>query len=138
MLPEYVGSQHVRAIRIFGVNRKTLMLESLNGEVWVPGEIKQSVCGHAKHHGFTKPEVKCSCGIWSCKSRKALKRTFPHLYYGERIVSAQVEQWGRVIEHRDGYRSEYARIVPGTIQFWPRPHKPSNKKLINFLRAKYS
>jgi hypothetical protein len=53
-------------------------------------------------------------------------------------ISARVEQWGVVIEHEWGYRSEYARIIPDTIQAYPRSGR--NKKydrVIKYLREKY-
>lgn len=144
-----LGSQPIQAIRVFRLNYQTLELESIatTREVWLPYEIKQSSCYHAKAHGFIKPEENCTCGIWACKSRKSLVRTFPvrhiqdfvisFLGYREHYVSAQVEMWGKVIEHDFGYRAEFCRIIPDTIQWYPRQPKPYKKKLIKFLRQKY-
>ena len=134
------------ATRLFRLDPNKLVLMSIaKDEVWEPCEIKQSVCHHAKAHGYTKPEFLCTCGIWSCKTRAALRRTFPFLGASQLIgmrsphiyISARVEQWGTVIEHEDGYRSEFARILPESIQFYPRPVRPHRKKLLMFLRQKY-
>lgn len=146
-----LGSEHIRAMRVFLVDRNKLLLTSIGGsrEVWTPGEIKRSVCLFAKAHGHLKPEPLCTCGIWSCTSRKNLEKTFPAIpmqmqkpvqfsfggWSQELLVSAQIEQWGIVIEHQWGYRSEYARIIPETIQVYPR--RQQHHKLIKHLREKY-
>ena len=68
------------ATRLFRLDPNKLVLMSIaKDDVWEPCEIKQSICYHAKAHGYTKPEFRCTCGIWSCKTRAALKRTFPFL-----------------------------------------------------------
>jgi hypothetical protein len=152
------GSSCVQALRIFRFNYDNLVLTSVaKGDIWLPGEIMRSHCGFAKHHGHLKPEVECMCGIWSCKGRAGLHKTFPPSVYNTRghgtvhdfpfmlgkvryplhFVSAQIEQWGVVIEHEWGYRSEYARIIPQSIQVYPRTEKPRHKKLITLLREKY-
>jgi hypothetical protein len=165
-LPQDLGSQHVEAFRLFVLNWKKLELHSIavmKKDPWLPGEIQQSICSHVPHHGFLKPEAACGCGIWSCKSRKALNQTFLGLAqsivnprpqnYGDWLltsvlprkqrcgpfyISARVEQWGAVIEHELGYRSEYARIIPQTIQVWPRRNNKRYHALVTELRRKYS
>lgn len=153
-LPTEFGSQHIQAMRVFILDREKLVLRSIGAtrEIWLPGEIKHSVCNRAPAHGHVKPVAECTCGIWSCHSRKYLSMVFPHDVYlprpvpprmfgfgptlrQELFVTAQIEQWGTVIEHEMGYRSEYARIIPESIQIYPRRNQ--HKKLIKFLREKY-
>lgn len=154
-----LGAEPIKGIRIFELDWDTLELKAigLGIEAWVPGEIKRSNCKHAKAHGYLKPEEDCTCGIWSCKSRKGLQKVFPadmmksyrqkpgdkfSSYYfskGTRkfYYSAQIEIWGKVIQHQYGYRSEYARIIPQTITVYPRMPKPVDVKLVKLLRKKY-
>lgn len=159
------GATPVVGIRAFKLDSVTMELRSLHSQkadTWKPGQIKRSVCTHALAHPDLRPEAACTCGIWSCKSRSALSRAFPGATLmfkpftaagqwsaGQWLIdddaprpqyfSAQIEQWGRVIEHEDGYRSEFARIIPGTIQVWPRPKDiRKHRKVVNFLRRKYS
>jgi len=54
------------------------------------------------------------------------------------LVSAQIEQWGIVLKHSDGYRSEFARIIPATIHAYPRIHQDVHqKKLIAEIKRRY-
>jgi hypothetical protein len=147
-----LGSSPVRALRLFNVDQRTTTLKSLNGEVWTSGEVKRANCSHAPHHEIHEPHVNCTCGIWSCKSRKHLSFIVPAVpiqvpdlsafwllhYKPPTYVSAQIDQWGVTIEHVGGYRSEYARIIPETIQWWPRPQgSDPRKKYLNHIRTKY-
>jgi hypothetical protein len=150
------GATPVKAIRVFRVDTNKNTLRSLAfDEVWNPGEIKKSKCLHIRipnvHSNSVivsdKPEVHCTCGIWSCKNRKKLVSAVfggfliaANLRRKKIYVTAQIEQWGRVIEHADGYRSEYARIIPETISWWPRDASDSwgvQKKYLLFLRKRY-
>lgn len=149
------AAQHFVGMRIFTLDYDKMLLQSLTGNggdtCWMPGQIKRSVCGqaYAHRHEHLKPAIDCTCGIWSCKSRRTLAAAFPMLAgmgylvglrsYSPRYISAQVEQWGVVIEHEQGYRSEYARIIPESIQEWPRSKDSwRNRKLVNLLREKYT
>lgn len=164
-LDEVFGSQPFEATRIWKVDMSDLTLRSLTGEKWLPGEVKESHCSHIRisnaHQDLkVKPDENCTCGIWSCKTRKQLHHVFRDLaqvqlqrsfvaqvqlrkgiqpsfgYKKEVFVSARIEQWGVVIEHEMGYRSEYARIIPESIQYFPRgTHQ--HKKLVAYLREKY-
>jgi hypothetical protein len=54
------------------------------------------------------PAVSCSCGFYVFKDESTCRRDF-----GGRpnVIIGKVKTWGRGIEHTDGYRMEYARIV---------------------------
>lgn len=78
-------------------NIKGDYLESYSaGHIWAPKEHMQ---GEVPDYG--------SEGIWSFKKRKdAIKK------FLENIPSAygSIKMWGKVVEHTDGYRAEYAKI----------------------------
>lgn len=130
------------------MNLDTMLLESVGGiackeRVWEPGVDKKSICAHVRNHpeADIKPSLDCSCGLWSCKSRKYLALAFPIELISSHggYYSAQVLQWGVTIEHQGGYRSEYARIIPESIQAFPRQvgSYGKQKKIVKFLRKKY-
>lgn len=147
----------VVGVRLFGINYNKLLLTSLAQRVndfWLPGEIKQSVCGRAPEHGVVPPAADCTCGIWSCKSRTGLNKSFSDMlafqatsvdnpWYGytpryHAMICARIEQWGIIIKHEWGYRSEYARIIPESICWWPRANGRTQSKLLNYIRERYA
>jgi hypothetical protein len=139
-----LGSQHVVSQRVFRIDKENFRLMPLgfhSKEAWNPG-VNVSKCGVARGHEGLKPAANCTCGFWACKSRKSLHQAIPPHAWAwnpkHLVVSAQVEQWGVVIEHEGGYRSEYARIIPETIQVYPRPRRPRHVKLIKKLREVYA
>jgi hypothetical protein len=140
------GSQHIEAIRMFRLDKNRMVLQSLatlHTSFWLPGEIQVAKCNiHREAH--PQPQFGCTCGLWSCKSRAGLIKSYPLLVqvpdikpYGD-IFTARVEIWGVVIEHEWGYRSEFARIIPQSIQAWPRYHAAPMRKCVNNLRNKYA
>ena len=67
------------ATRLFRLDPNKLVLMSIaKDEVWEPCEIKQSVCHHAKAHGYTKPEPDVPVEP-VFKTRAALKAYVPIL-----------------------------------------------------------
>ena len=144
-----LGATHVVAQRLFYVHPRMHLLESYTKAVtWYPGEIKEAVCRpfHAfvdKHPNEPSPVYDCSCGIWVCNSRAALKKSFPRVrqskYQPRIIVSAQVEVWGKCIEHEWGWRAQYARVIGETIQIYPRVsgRRVTRERFIGHLRRKY-
>lgn len=52
------------------------------------------------------PHFYCSCGLYGYKSIKCLEQTFEQYYKGE-CVLGRVALWGKIVEHKDGYRAEY-------------------------------
>jgi hypothetical protein len=63
------------------------------------------------------------CGFWALKTEaQAVEIAIAHLARcvfwgagGRRVVVGQVQLWGRVIEHKDGYRSQFARPYALTV-----------------------
>lgn len=57
------------------------------------------------------PYPKCPCGLYGLKDVKRLVTLNEELVGLKGIVAGKVEFWGQVIEHDDGYRAEYGKIV---------------------------
>ena len=77
-------------------------LKSLNGELWCPGQPLVAQCRRASPH--QPPRLECTCGIYSAKSRTQLAGM------GLKAcgVSGEVYLWGNVVEHRLGWRAQFA------------------------------
>jgi len=98
-----------------GWNPHSAPLKSFNDEWWLPGRTIAAICTassgwapvrgaevvHARHEA---PQAACTCGIYAAKS-------FDHLrdqgYLG-RGIRGEVYLWGKVIEHRSGWRAQFA------------------------------
>jgi hypothetical protein len=167
-VPQVLGATPITGIRVFRVDLEEMILTSLSvgvggrGTRYFPNEDYHATCPHAnavsnrqgfwggtqvvptypKHRHTNKPLASCTCGVWVCKSRKALSTAVP--YYGNDrgvlMVSAQVQLWGTVIEHEIGYRGEWARIIPASITKYPRNvpmYSDRWTKHVAHLREKY-
>lgn len=91
--------------------------------LWIPGEPCRALCGlHApgqagnrylgegrKHPIWTAPQPRCTCGFYCYKnlSIELLSMLDGFTHYNQACFG-QVKIWGRVIEHEDGYRAQYA------------------------------
>jgi hypothetical protein len=59
------------------------------------------------------PHLTCTCGIHAYKEKPRLlreirnKMTIPAIYSGRRLVYGEINLWGKVIEHEDGYRAQF-------------------------------
>lgn len=73
----------------------------------------QAECRHhtrrLRHHHA--PVADCSCGIYACNSLQALINERDLCRFKTKPIVGEVDLWGKIIEHQDGYRAEYARIV---------------------------
>ncbi|HEY4934494.1 MAG TPA: hypothetical protein VII23_23250 [Terriglobales bacterium] len=106
----------------------SLGLKSLNNEQWLPGQPLQATCkrysgvnlnmsycgvaaalaGLRKHH--SPPHNGCTCGIYAAKSVRHLT-DIGFMRFGE--VFGEVNLWGKIWDHRFGYRAQFA--YPKTI-----------------------
>jgi hypothetical protein len=113
-----------------------LGITSLNDTRWVPGEAMKAFCpnfmvphessGHGDmisvrdgwedHH---VPAPDCSCGVYAAKNFKHLV----DIGYAEHGIHGEVSLWGTVMEHRLGYRAQYAYpktfVVPESMVPYP-------------------
>jgi hypothetical protein len=90
-------------------------LKSLNGEPWLPGRPFAAECraaaqgkiiGCAKtvHGPHELPHLKCTCGVYAAKNREHLRQ----FGYAGRGIHGEVYLWGHLVEHRLGWRAEFA------------------------------
>ena len=108
-VPDYVSP--VVAYRAWLLGPRGLM--SLNGEFWHPNQKLQAVCRKSIFFRHTPPRGYCSCGIYAAKSFDHLRR----IGYAHRGVCGEVYLWGKVVEHKLGWRAQFA--YPKTLVVGP-------------------
>lgn len=76
-------------------------------------------------------------GFWSFKTKEALLQRFPLDRYSCAAVYGTIWQWGEVIEHDDGYRSQYAAIrsldICDARPFWYEHYRVSQSHALTVL-----
>jgi len=80
----------------------TLGLRSLNQEQWFPGRPLAASCRAKGRH--CSPRLDCSCGVYAAKNFGHL-RAIGYANYG---IHGETYLWGTVVEHRLGYRAQFA------------------------------
>lgn len=97
-------------------------IASLNCERWIPGEAMKAICSgglldYMPQH--KSPHPKCSCGVYAAKNFKHLVQ----IGYAAHGIHGEVELWGTVMEHRLGYRAQFAYpknfVVPEDMLPYP-------------------
>lgn len=107
-------AEAIRGYRALRVRARDGAFLTINGRDLAEGPEHPAFCDHAlkgynERSDHEAPEWDCSCGYYALQTlrRDALERW-----------SADVELWGRVIEHEWGWRAQYQRLVriyaPGT------------------------
>lgn len=93
---------------------------------WHPGECI-AVCRRAMGSlGSTSatthkaPFLDCHCGFYGCHNMEHVRRHVG-LPQTPRRIYAAIQQWGKCIQHSDGIRSEYAKVIafqwtPGVLE----------------------
>ena len=90
-------------------------LRSLNGEPWRPGTPLQARCrvcdfalwcrGHQTRLGsHSAPHLECTCGIYASGNLEHLRKPG----YERSLIYGKVLLWGTIVEHRRGWRAQYA------------------------------
>ena len=90
-------------------------LRSLNGEPWLPGRPLAAGCmaatrgtivgrAEAVHSAHESPHSDCTCGVYATKNIEHL-RTTGYWQYG---IHGEVNLWGTVVEHKLGWRAQFA------------------------------
>jgi hypothetical protein len=84
-------------------------LKSLNDEPWLPGQAFKAICTRgnpppAEESGHESPADGCTCGVYAAKNLAHLRK----IGYADHGVHGEVYLWGKVVEHRFGYRAQYA------------------------------
>jgi hypothetical protein len=105
-IPDYISP--VVGFRVW--RWKETGLQSLNGEPWLPGQQLEARCRvapAARHTAEAVNEVphrKCTCGIYAAKNSEHLRQ----IGYADGGICGEVYLWGTVVEHRLGWRSQFA------------------------------
>jgi preprotein translocase subunit YajC len=105
-IPDYISP--VVAYRVW--RWKETGLQLLNGEPWVPGQHLEARCRvapAARHMAESANEVphgKCTCGIYAAKNSEHLRQ----IGYADGGVCGEVYLWGTVVEHKLGWRAQFA------------------------------
>ena len=85
-------------------------LKSLNGEPWLPGQHLEARCRvapaarHVAQAANEVPHRMCACGLYAAKNFEHLRQ----LGYASYGVCGEVYLWGIVVEHRLGWRAQFA------------------------------
>ena len=79
-----------------------LGLRSLNQEQWFPGQPLAASCRAKGCH--CSPCLDCSCGVYAAKNFRHLQA----IGYSKYGIHGEAYLWGTVVEHRLGYRAQFA------------------------------
>jgi hypothetical protein len=122
-IPDYVSP--IVGYRVWKWDANELW--SLNGEAWSPGRVLTAKCRKTDHDS---PADGCPCGIYAAKSYQHLQQ----IIHVESFVHGEVYLWGKVVEHRLGYRSQFAYpkslVLPSNID--PRLESSRLESLIAY------
>ena len=85
-------------------------LTGLNSsQVYLPKQKMEALClAHNELGEHLAPDHRCHCGIYARKISSKEEYRDSGYWFGDWDVTGQVALWGRVIEHRDGYRAQFA------------------------------
>jgi hypothetical protein len=105
-IPDYISP--VVAYRVW--RWKETGLQSLNGEPWLPGQNLEARCRvapaarHMAEAANEAPHRKCTCSIYAAKNSEHLRQ----IGYADGGVCGEVYLWGIVVEHKLGWRAQFA------------------------------
>jgi len=104
-IPDYIST--IKAYRTWQWDAEGVA--SLNCERWIPGEAMTAMCVARRAPSFgipphKCPDPKCTCGVYAAKDFKHLVK----IGYADHGIHGEVELWGTVMEHRLGYRAQFA------------------------------
>ena len=83
--------------------------------IYVPREKLEARCEQEDHSEQQAPHLTCTCGIYAYKEKPRLLGEIRITYgrplappvSGLRLVYGEINLWGKVIEHEDGYRAQF-------------------------------
>ena len=88
-----------------------------NDTIYVPREKIEAHCEQYStigtlvlrkdHSEQQAPHLTCMCGIYAYKEKPRLLREIRDSCSGLRLVYGEINLWGKVIEHEDGYRAQF-------------------------------
>jgi preprotein translocase subunit YajC len=112
LIPDYISP--VIAWRVWQLAKGGIA--SLNGQPWLPGEPLTASCAapalvgpllrgaYPRHGADEVPALKCSCGVYATSSFSFLRR----MEYERYGIKGEVYLWGKVVEHENGWRAQFA------------------------------
>jgi preprotein translocase subunit YajC len=98
IIPDYI--MPLVGYRVWRWNDAT-GLKSLNGEPWLPGRPLAAGCRVAAHE---LPHSDCTCGVYAARNLEHLRQ----FGYEQRGIHGEVYLWGTVVEHKLGWRAQFA------------------------------
>lgn len=125
IIPDYI--MPLVGYRVWQLNATGL--NSLNGEPWLPGRplaagcraaTLRTIAGLAKavHGPHELPHANCTCGVYAAKNLEHLRQ----IGYERRGIHGAVSLWGKLVEHKLGWRAQFAYpksffLPPNVIPF---------------------
>jgi hypothetical protein len=125
IIPDYI--MPLVGYRVWQLNATGL--NSLNGEPWLPGRplaagcraaTLRTIAGLAKavHDPHELPHADCTCGVYAAKNLEHLRQ----IGYERRGIHGAVSLWGKLVEHKLGWRAQFAYpksffLPPNAIPF---------------------
>ena len=111
--------------RIWGLTLTGMLKSYARLNVWLPGEIMEGVPGDYD-----------SKGVWAFRERGPAEAK---LHANPAHVLGRVKLWGQVVEHQDGFRAQFARIVALDAVNLPGqyPWSLENERALAWLRKTY-
>jgi len=109
IIPDYISP--IVGYRVWRWNATGL--HSLNGEPWLAGRPLEAGCraaasgpgvGRVSHSAQELPHSACTCGLYAPRSIEHLRQ----FGYEGRGIHGEVYLWGTVMEHRLGWRAQFA------------------------------
>jgi hypothetical protein len=102
-----------------------IRLLSLNGEPWLPCQVLKASCkavspfpevqslvaGSGIAGGHQAPQMGCTCGVYATKEPQAWLHRLAQLRrrgQANSQISGEVYLWGTIVEHRCGWRAQFA------------------------------
>jgi hypothetical protein len=106
IIPDYVST--IVGYRVWYWDTK--QLRSLSGKRWMPGQPLTAKCPLTEKH--ESPIDGCTCGIYAAKNLQHLQTIglyhFDSAVSGELVLHGEVSLWGKVVEHKLGFRAQFA------------------------------
>jgi hypothetical protein len=98
---------------------------------WPAGRAARARCGRGRRHEV--PGLLCTCGLYAASSPDPLRHT------RDPAVVGTVALWGRVAEHRTGFRAEFGYpqrlALVCYLCFWRTPAEGSRPDVVARLRG---
>lgn len=96
-----------RSWRVVRIDDRWHLTSTVAHDIWEPGQRLEAVCRGREDGDARAPCLDHGCGIYARTHRLPVT----YVTTGPRAVVGLVAMWGRVIEHEQGYRAQFAYPV---------------------------